>query len=211
MRRLTSTVDLALGSLFAIAAICFGFVGWISGIASNSASSAWYLAALIFGVISGAVLLDELRTSEPVGRFDALIGTLLMLGALGLGTVGFIARLADNSTGNVWLISGIICAVLSLTAMTDELQRVRSAAAGASNSLATLALLCGLLGFGLGVIGFIAGLAGNSAADTWLWGGVVSSVIALGWTFEAEHRHVGVATESTGRPSPFGGAQPMPQ
>ncbi len=209
MRRISPTVDLALGTLFALAAIGFGFIGWISGIASNSASTAWYLAAVIFGILTGAVLLDELRTDEPAGRFDAMLGTLLMLGALGLGTVGFIARLANNSTGNVWLISGIICAVLALTAMTDELQRMQHAAANISNGLATLGLLFGLLGFGMGVIGFIAGLAANSAADTWLWGGVVSSIVAFGWTFEAEHRTVGVP-EETERPSPIG-TRPIPQ
>src|SRR5579885_1731457 len=195
MRRIAPKADLALGTLFAIAAICFGFIGWISGIASNSASSAWYLAALIFGIVSGAVLLDELRTDEPTGRFDAMLGTLLMLGALGLGTVGFIARLADNSTGNVWLISGVICAILAMASMTDELQRMQRAAVRVSNGLSTLGLLFGLLGFAMGVIGFIAGLAGNSAADTWLWGGVVSSVISVGWIFEAEHRAVGVVEE----------------
>lgn len=210
MRKVAPNIDLALGSLFAIAGICFGFVGWISGLTSNSASSAWYLAALIFGIVSGAVLLDELRTDEPAGRFDAMLGTLLMLGALGLGTVGFIARLGGNGTGNVWLISGIICAVLAMTAMTDELQRMRRAVGSVSNGFSTLGLLFGLLGFGMGVVGFIAGLAGNGAADTWLWGGVVSSVIALGWTFEAEHRTVGVI-EDTNRPSPIGGANPMPQ
>jgi uncharacterized membrane protein len=210
MRKIAPTIDLALGSLFALAAIGFGFVGWISGLASNGASSAWYLAALIFGIVSGAVLLDELRTDEPAGRFDAMLGTLLMLGALGLGTVGFIARLADNSTGNVWLISGIICAILAMTAMTDELQRMRRAAGHVSNAFSTLGLLFGLLGFGMGVVGFILGLTNSGFASTWLWGGVVSSVVAFGWTFEAEHRTVGV-TEETNRPSPIGGANPMPR
>lgn len=210
MRKISPKIDLALGSLFALAAIGFGFIGWISGLASNSASSAWYLGALIFAIVSGAVLLDELRTDEPAGRFDAMLGTLLMLGALGLGTVGFIARLAGNSTGNVWLVSGIICAVLAMTAMTDELQRVRRLASNLSNSFSTLGLLFGLLAFSMGVVGFIAGLVGNDSAMTWLWGGVVSSVIALGWTFEAEHRSVGV-TEEPARPSPIGGANPMPQ
>ncbi len=210
MRKIAPTIDLALGTLFALAAIGFGFVGWISGLMSNGASTAWFLAALILGIVSGAVLLDELRTDEPAGRFDAMLGTLLLLGALALGTVGFIARLAGNSTGNIWLISGIICAVLALTAMTDELQRMRRAAERVSNSLATLGLLFGLLAFGLGVVGFIAGLLGNGKADTWLWAGVVSSVVAFGWAFEADHRTVGVI-EETRRPSPIGGTTPMPR
>lgn len=58
-----------------------------------------------------------------------------------------------------------------------------------------LAVLFGLLGLALGVVGFIIGLGSGAHAMTWLWGVVVSSMIGPAWDFEAEHRALVAAGE----------------
>lgn len=194
MRKTSVPLDMALGGLFALAAIGFAIVAFFSGIASNSHSTEWYISALTFGILAGTFMLDELGpgTGRTAGRFDAALGTLLMLGSLFMGAVGFILALANHADVAIWQASGVILAILALTTMVDELRRTRTGGAGRMDSFAGLAVIFGLIGLALGVIGFIVGLAGHSGAMTWLWGGAVSSVIALAWDFEAEHRDVAV-------------------
>ncbi|HLZ69516.1 MAG TPA: hypothetical protein VKV26_06335 [Dehalococcoidia bacterium] len=197
-------LDLALGSLLAIAAAAFGVVGFFAGLKDNSHTTQWFLAALILGVLSGAVLVDELRTAagDQARRVDAWLGSLLFVLALAAGVVGFIVGLANKAHASTWLVSGVILAVLSLAATMDELRRNRMAAG--ADAYAGLGVAFGLLGLALGVVGFILGLASKSHADVWLWAAVVSSVVALGWVFEAEHRAVlGIAREAG--PQPLGG------
>ena len=126
LRRMNATIDLAVGSILAVAAAAFGVVGLLSGLKNNSHSTQWFLGALIMGILAGAVLLDELRAGAKTaaGRYDAIAGVLLLLGALVVGTIGFIAGLANNSHAQTWLASGVVLAVLSLTAMADELKNI---------------------------------------------------------------------------------------
>lgn len=188
MQRMNATMDTAIGGLLVLAAIAFAVVGFWSGLVSNSHSDQWYLSAITLGVLGGAVLLDELRAGHSDRRFDAILGTLLLLGALAMGTVGWIAGIANNSHAMIWQISGLVLAVLAMTAMVDELRRLQTVNSVSNNSFSGLAVIFGLLGLGLGVVGFIVGLANGAHALTWLFGGVVSSVVALAWDFEAEHR-----------------------
>ncbi|HZQ39010.1 MAG TPA: hypothetical protein VFD32_24000 [Dehalococcoidia bacterium] len=196
-------LDLALGSLLAVAAAAFGVVGFFAGLKDNAHATQWFLAALILGVLCGAVLLDELRLAagDPARRLDAWLGSLLFLLAFAAGVVGFIVGLANRSHASTWLVSGLVLALLSLAATIDELRRGRMAAG--ADAYAGLGVAFGVLGLALGIVGFILGLASKSHADIWLWAAVVSSVVALGWVFEAEHRAVlGVAPQA-------GGTQPL--
>lgn len=188
IKRMNATFDTAIGGLLVVAAIAFAVVGFWSGLASNAHSNQWYISALTLGVLGGAVLLDELGAGRSDRRFDAIIGTLLLLGALGMGTVGWIAGMADNSRAMIWQVSGLVLAILAMTAMVDELRRLHTIHGLTNSGFSGLAILFGLIGLGLGVVGFIVGLADNSHAMTWLFGGVVSSTVALAWDFEAEHR-----------------------
>jgi len=189
LRRMNATIDLAVGSILAVAAAAFGVVGLLSGLKNNSHSTQWFLGALIMGILAGAVLLDELRAGAKTaaGRYDAIAGVLLLLGALVVGTIGFIAGLANNSHAQTWLASGVVLAVLSLTAMADELRALQRGSAR-PDGLFALSIGFGVLAFGLGVVGFIAGLASKGHANTWLWAAVISSVVSFAWSFEAEHR-----------------------
>lgn len=188
--RTTGAIDTALGGLLLLAAICFAVIGFWSGLASNSHANQWYLSGITLGVLGGAVLLDELRSDRSDRRMDAALGTLLLLGALSLGTVGWIAGMVNNSSAMTWQLSGLILAVLAMTATMDELRRLHTRNTTRNAGFSSLALLFGLIGLGLGVVGFIAGLGGSDHATVWLFGGIVSSVIGLAWDFEAEHREV---------------------
>ena len=203
-RRLNATVDTTLGSLLAIAAIVFGVIGFWSGLAGNSHSNGWYLAGITLGVLAGILLLDELSARRSDRRFDAVLGTLLMLGALGMGTVGWILNMADVSTTMTWQLCGLILAILSMAAAVDELRRLHTLGTDREGSFSALAVLFGLLAIGLGVVGFIVGLAGGAHALTWLIGGVLSSVIAVAWDFEAEHREVLASTPTREPIAPMG-------
>lgn len=189
LRRMNATIDLAIGSILAVAAAAFGVVGWLSGLKDNSHSTQWFLAGVIMGILAGAVLLDELRAGAKTAarRYDAIVGVLLLLGALVLGAIGFIAGLANNTHAQTWLISGVVLAVLSLTAMADELRALQRGSAR-PDGLFALSIGFGILAFGLGVVGFIAGLASKGHANTWLWAAVISSIVSFAWSFEAEHR-----------------------
>jgi hypothetical protein len=197
MRKIGATIDLAVGSLLAIAAAAFGVVGFFSGLNDNSHANQWYLSALILGVLSGAVLLDELRMStlRPARRLDALLGTIFLIGALALGTVGFILGLGNKAHAVTWLLGGLVLAILSLTAMSDELRRVRQAGAGLMDGFTVAAIVFSLLTLFLGVVGFILGLASKSHADTWMYGALVSGVVSFGWDIEAGHREIVVGAE----------------
>lgn len=202
-RKLAMPLDLALGSLLAVAAAAFGVVGFIAGLKDNTHTTQWFLAALILGVLSGSVLLDELRLAagDQARRVDAWLGSLLFLLALAAGVVGFVLGLANKAHASTWLVSGVVLAILSLAATLDELRRERIA--GGADAYTGLGAAFGVLGLALGIVGFILGLASKSHADIWLWAAVVSSVVALGWVFEAEHRAVlGLAPRS-------GSAQPL--
>ncbi len=202
-RKLAMPLDLALGSLLAVAAAAFGVVGFIAGLKDNTHTTQWFLAALILGVLSGSVLLDELRlaASDQARRVDAWLGSLLFLLALAAGVVGFIFGLANKAYASTWLVSGVVLAILSLAATLDELRRERIA--DGADAYTGLAAAFGVLGLALGIVGFVLGLASKSHADIWLWAAVVSSVVALGWVFEVEHRAVlGVTPQR-------GGAQPL--
>jgi hypothetical protein len=189
-RRLNASADTALGGVLLIAAICFAVVGFWSGLASNAHANQWYLSAITLGVLGGAVLLDELGADRSDRRMDAALGTLLLVAALAFGAVGWIAGMVNNSSAMTWQLSGLILAVLAMTATMDEFRRLQSFRTVRDAGFFSLALLFGLIGLGLGVVGFIAGLAGNGHASVWLFGGIVSSVIGLAWDFEAEHREV---------------------
>src|SRR5579883_2050 len=123
-KRMNATIDTALGGLLVLAAFGFGIVGFWSGLLNNAHSNQWYLVGLTLGIAGGAVLLDELGARRADRRFDALLGTLLMLGALGMGTVGWIAGLMNNSRAAIWQVSGVILAILAMAAMVDELRRL---------------------------------------------------------------------------------------
>lgn len=198
-RRVSMPLDLALGSLLAVAAAAFGVVGFFAGLKDNAHTTQWFLAALILGVLSGAVLVDELRmaTGDQGRRLDTWLGSLLFVLALAAGVVGFIFGLANKAHASTWLVSGVVLALLSLAAAMDELRRDRLGAG--ADAYAGLGVAFGVLGLALGIVGFILGLASKSHADIWLWAAVVSSVVALGWVFEAEHRAVlGVSAQAAG-------------
>jgi MFS family permease len=187
---MNTPLDLAFGSLLALAGAAFGVVGFVIGLRNNPHMTQWYVAALILGVLAGAVLLDEAasKTATADRRLGAWLGTLLLLGGLGAGTVGFILGLAGKAHPLTWLIGGLVLAILSLAATLDELRRWRTLSTRVVDAFSGLGLLFGLLGLGLGIVGFILGLMSRAHADTWLWAAVVSSTVAAGWSIEAEHR-----------------------
>lgn len=185
-------MDTTVGSLLLIAAAAFGLLGWLTGLAGNAATTTWYISALILAIIAGAVMLDELRVrrAAPERRLDAMLGTLLMLAALGFGTVGFITGLMQNAHAMTWLTSGVILALLSTAAMLDEMRAMRDSGRRAGLGISGIGWAFGALGLGLGVVGFILGITSHGFASTWLWAGVISSVVSFGWLIEAEHREV---------------------
>jgi len=188
LRKLYAPIDIALGSLFAVLAVACGVVGFVAGLQNNSHANQWYLAGLALGILAGAVLIDELITSglQAPRRYEAALGTILMLAALGFAIVGWIAGLANNSKAPFWQIAAIGLAVLALTTVMDEMRRARRTSSE-FEGFAGLAGLFGLVALVLGAVGFILGLLSKSHAYTWLYGGIVSSVIALAFDIEAEH------------------------
>lgn len=192
MRRVSAPLDIAVGSLLAVASAAFGVVGFFTGLKDNSHAIQWFVAALTLSVLSGAVLLDEARLRAPTAAqtMNAWLGTFLLGGALALGTVGFVLGLANKAHATTWLIAGVIVAILALAATMDDLRRWHARRTQAIDTFAGLSIAFGLLGLGLGVVGFILGLASKQYTDTWLWAGVISSAVAFGWSFEAEHRAV---------------------
>lgn len=191
-RRMSTAMDTTVGSLLVIAAAAFGLVGWLTGLADNSNTTIWYISALILAIVAGAVMLDELRArrESPERRFDAVLGTLLLLAALGFGTVGFIIGLMSKAEAMTWLTSGVILALLSAGVMLDELRAMRSAQSRIDLGISSVGWAFGALGLALGVVGFILGITSGSHANTWLWAGVISSVVSFAWLIEAEHREV---------------------
>ncbi|GEM_PF-1558436 len=206
-RMVRMPLDIAFGSLLAVAAAAFGVVGFFAGLKNNTHATQWFLSALILGVLSGAVLVDELRTAgaDQGRRVDAWLGSVLFILALAAGVVGFIVGLANKAHANTWLVSGVVLAIITLAAAMDEMRRERTAFG--ADAYAGLGAAFGVLGLALGIVGFILGLASKSHADVWLWAAVVSSTVALGWVFEAEHRAVlGAAPEHGPGVQPLGGA-----
>jgi len=192
---------MAFGSLLAIAAAAFGVVGFFAGLRDNPHSMQWYLAALVLGVLSGAVLLDEARSYAPPtpNGVGAWIGSVLLVGAMGLGAVGFILGLANRAHAITWLTGGVIVAIVALAGTMDELRREHSRRTTAIDGFSGLGIAFGVLGLGLGAVGFILGLMTRQYTDTWMWAGVISSAVSLGWSLrlntvlswqnnQAEHR-----------------------
>jgi len=187
MERQGRSWDIWLGLLLSAAALVFGAVGLGSGLRGIASSTTWYWAALVLGLSSGAVLIDELRghMAEAMERRDAWLGTILLLGALATGVVGFILGITDRAHASTWLTTAAILAVLAMTALVDELRRLRH---GGVDLTFTYAAVFGALGLVMGAFGFILGLMDYAASPTWLWAAGISSVVALGAQFAAEHR-----------------------
>src|SRR5579883_3242023 len=143
MRTMTAPLDLALGSLLALAAFGFGIVGFIAGLLGNSYSTTWYVAALILGVLAGGVLLDEASTTarDAMQRLAAWLGTLFLLGSFAMGVVGFVIGLRGSSHAMTWLISSLVLAILSLAATIDEVQSWRATRTGIMSTLYGLGFL----------------------------------------------------------------------
>ncbi|HZU76310.1 MAG TPA: hypothetical protein VFA70_06065, partial [Dehalococcoidia bacterium] len=165
---MTAPLDLALGSLLALAAFGFGIVGFIAGLLGNSYSTTWYVAALILGVLAGGVLLDEASTTarDAMQRLAAWLGTLFLLGSFAMGVVGFVIGLRGSSHAMTWLISSLVLAILSLAATIDEVQSWRATRTGIMSTLYGLGFLFGLLSFAVGVVGFILGVMSHAHSTT---------------------------------------------
>ena len=182
-----SELDTTLGALLAVAAVSFGVVGWLVNILGASHTGVWFLSAVILGVLAIGVVLDESRavTRQGVQRTEVALSWLLMLGALGLGVVGFITGLMGGFPFLTWLWSGIILAVVSVAVMADEGRRLRTSAHGIADEL--LGTLLSLLAIGVGVVGFVLGITGNGEAY-WLYAGVVAALGAAAFMFDGERR-----------------------
>jgi hypothetical protein len=66
--RVTTTLDMAIGSLAALAATGFGIVGFLDGPRDNPHAIYGFWAAVVLGVLCSAVLLDEAATARRAGR-----------------------------------------------------------------------------------------------------------------------------------------------
>src|SRR6266849_10442497 len=101
--RVTTTLDMALGSLIALAAAAFGVVGLLIGLRDNPHTIYWFLGSAVLGVLSSAVLLDEAATARRAGRrLEAWLGTLLLLTALVAGAIGFVLGLINRANAQSW-------------------------------------------------------------------------------------------------------------
>ena len=185
MRRIP--YDTTIGWFLSIVALLCGAIGFIGGLAGNAYATTWYMAALVLGISSGAILVDELRfrTAQAGQRLDAWLGTLFVIGALVAGVVGFILGLRGSAYAMTWFSGGVILAILALTTLVDELRQLRN---GTMEFGAAYAGVFAVIGLAMGIVGFYLGLMNYPSSQTWLWAGAVSSIIAVAAQFEAEHR-----------------------
>lgn len=186
-----SGFDATLGVLLALAALAVGVVGWILSITGHSAVDFWFFSGAILGILAIGVVLDESRAARHPGvqRTELALSWLLMLGALGLGVVGFIAGLLGGHDHMTWLWSGVILSIVSVAVMADEGRRLRATAHGVFDEL--LGTLFSLLAIGVGVVGFVLGITGNGDAF-WLYAGVIAALGAAAFMFDGERRGAAV-------------------
>jgi hypothetical protein len=179
--------DATLGSLLAIAAIAVGVVGWILSVTGHTAVDFWFFSGAILGILAIGVVLDESRSLRHpnVQRTEVALSWLLMLGALGLGVVGFIGGLLGGHDHLTWLWSGIILSIVAVGVMADEGRRLRATAHGIFDEL--LGTVFSLLALGCGVVGFVLGITGNGDAF-WLYAGVIAALGAAAFMFDGERR-----------------------
>ena len=182
-----SELDTTVGALLAVAAVAFGVVGWLVNILGVTHTGVWFLSAVILGVLAIGVVLDESRaiTRSGVRRTEVALSWLLMLGAFGLGVVGFVTGLVGGFPFLTWLWGGIILAIVSVAVMADEGRRLRASVHGVTDEL--LGTVFSLLAIGVGVVGFVLGITGSGDLY-WLYAGVIAALGAAAFMFDGERR-----------------------
>jgi hypothetical protein len=180
----TNRVDLAVGTLFGLAALACGTVAFFAGLTDNAHAGQWELAALLLALSAGAVALDELRPSPRA--LDAWLSTILRGAALAVGSVGLILGLSNTGNAAIWQVAGIVLGILALATKIGSLES--QVANRGPDGFKTLGAMMGMLALALGGVGFAYGLESRPHATTWLYAGVICSVLALSSAIAAEHR-----------------------
>jgi len=184
-----SIADSAVGYLLALAAFGFGIVGFILGLMSRADSSVWYMSAAILAIMSVGIVVDESRMTpdRPKQLVEGAFSYFLTLFAFGVGVVGFIAGLALGAPhSREWLFSGIILALVAVAVAADEGRRMN--ANGQNDTDEIIGSLFSLLAIGMGIVGFIIGVIHTGTGNTWLYGGVISGIVAVALMFDGERR-----------------------
>jgi hypothetical protein len=179
--------DVPIGRVLSVAALGFGVTGLGAGLRNSAYASSWYFAAIVLGVSSGAILVDELRRRNvpEEGNLDAWLGTLALLCALATGTVGFILGLMDGAHATTWSMAAVALAILALGAMANDLRQLHGSEVDMTS---VYALSLASVGASLCILGFALGLLDRPYSQALLWGAVVSSIIAATAQFGVEHR-----------------------
>jgi hypothetical protein len=195
-----SIADSAVGYLLALAAFGFGIVGFILGLMSRNASITWYMASAILAIMSIGIVVDESRMVPGRAKqiVEGSVSYLFTLFAFGVGVVGFIAGIALGSGHAIeWLFSGIILALIAVAIAADEGRRLNATGQNVADEV--VGSLFTLLALGMGIVGFIIGVMHTGGGNTWLYGGVISGIVAVAFMFDGERRAAVAAARQQAR------------
>lgn len=128
-------------------------------------------------------------------RADSAGGYVLAAATLGFGVVGWIAGMMGGHDSGVWFLCAAILGILAIATVLDE-SRLRPTATSRMLE-ASLSWLLSAWAFGMGVVGFVAGLMlGSGHSREWLFGGIIIALVAVAMMAD-EGRRLRAGTHGT--------------